>query len=574
MIKRLFCIALCLALMGSLFWVSYTTDDPMYGGVDTEEITDNTVGDTTEADRNTLTIWYADDALTDYLTGVALSYRQDKGIKVNIELKDGVEFIEEINAVSACEAQDREEAMPDLYITSHDNLLKAYLSGIAAVITDPAGVVVPELFPDTALNAVSCYDNYVAYPLYYETNFLLYNKTYMASIAQSKMEAESDLIEGNEAQEKADSGDVPKEDITKQSDDDKNDDNKPEDKNSDDKNKEDKTDAEKTENAGDAASADNAKDNENEDAGKTEDGGDFGELIEEESDPMGNEDMVADEEVLNRLATMIPETLDDIMTFANNYDAPEAVESVFKWDVTDIFYNYFFVGNYMDVGGVHGDNAAVFNIYNSQAVECLKKYQEMNQFFSIDTAVDNYDKILKDFIDGKMVFTVATTDAIEKIHTAKNNGEFEFEYGVSTLPDISSLLKARGLSVTDVVAINGYSIKQAAANEFATYLVNYKADDLYKKSGKVSCAKNVEYEDGQIMNVMAEYEKSMPLPKMVEASNYWVQLEIALTKIWKGADPDETLKELSDTMGAQIEEIRANLPVQESFNAGGGKFVQ
>ena len=72
---------------------------------------------------------------------------------------------------------------------------------------------------------------------------------------------------------------------------------------------------------------------------------------------------------------------------------------------------------------------------------------------------------------------------------------------------------------------------------------------------------------------MDEYERSVPLPKMVEAANYWVQLEIAFTKVWNGADPDETLKELSDTIGAQIEEIRANLPTQESFNAGAGAFV-
>jgi maltose-binding protein MalE len=94
------------------------------------------------------------------------------------------------------------------------------------------------------------------------------------------------------------------------------------------------------------------------------------------------------------------------------------------------------------------------------------------------------------------------------------------------------------------------------------------------KSGKVSCCKSVEFEDAEIANIMAEYEKSMPLPKMVEASNYWVQLEIAFTKVWNGADPDETLKELSDTIGAQIEKIKANLPTQESFTAGGGKFVE
>ena len=525
MIKRFICAVLVLALAGSLWLVAYSSDDPMYSN----NVDDKTISAEGEAedeaafvDDGSLTLWYTDESLTDYLTSVALSFQQDQGIKVNIVLKDGVMFLESINDSSLQDPSDRTEPMPDMYITSHDNLLKAYLAGLASQISDPAQVVTEEMYPLTSINAVTCYDHLVAYPLYYETNFFLYNKTYMASIAQNRIEAEADLAEGEEATRELEENGSP--------------DEAPEEIEAD---------------AVDEAAEDY-----------------------DSSNPMGEEDSTADQEVLERLATMIPQTIEDIKTFANNYDAPEAVESVFKWDVTDIFYNYFFVGNYMDVGGAHGDNASIFNIYNSQAVECLRAYQAMNQFFSIDPKVDNYSNILQDFIDGKMVFTVATTDAIARIHEAKNRGEFDFEYGVSTLPDISSLLKARGLSVTDAVVINGYSEKKDAANRMATYIANYKASDLYMRSGKVSCCKSVEYEDSEIANIMAEYEKSMPLPKMVEASNYWVQLEIAFTKVWKGADPDETLRELSDTIGAQIEEIKANLPTQESFGAGAGAYIK
>lgn len=524
MLRRWIAAILVLALAGSLWYVAKNYDEQ-----EAAEVSENTP---LVADDGSLTLWYSDESLTDYLSGVALTYQQDHGTKVNLVLKDGVQFLEAINGISLADPMTRTEAMPDLYITSHDNLLRAYLSGLASIISDPAEVVTPEMYPQTALNAVSCYDHYVAYPLYYETNFFLYNKTYMASIAQNRIEAEADMEAGEEATKELAENGAPEESKEIETTDDKKDEGE------------------------EGAS----------DTGEMEEG--------EEENPMGEEDATADAEVLERLATMIPQTIEDIKTFANNYDAPEAVESVFKWDVSDIFYNYFFVGNYMDVGGPNGDNASIFNIYNKQAVECLSAYQAMNQFFSIDTKVDNYDNILQDFIDGKMVFTVATTDAIARIHTAQRNGEFNFEYGVSTLPDISSLLKARGLSVTDAVAINGYSEKKDEANKLATYICNYKASDLYMKSGKVSCCKNVEYEDAEIANIMNEYEKSMPLPKMVEASNYWVQLEIAFSKVWNGGDPDEVLKELSDTIGAQIEEIKANLPTQESFNAGAGNFVK
>ncbi len=539
MLKRFICAMIIVALASSIWYVAYTTDDPDFSQKSPEDVSEEGEGTEGEAgstenipaaDRDALTLWYTDETLTDYLQSVALSYQHDKGVKVNIVLRDGVSFLEDINAASVGANAASGDVMPDLYITSHDSLLRAYLSGLASIITDPDGVVIPSMFPETAIDAVTCYDHAVAYPLYYETNFFLYNKTYMASIAQNKIEADADMTMAEEATEELLENGAPTEEAEE-------------------------------------VSAEDTSDGE--DTGSEEDS-----ETSEEENPMGEEDQVADAAVLEKLATMIPQTIEDIKTFANNYDAPEAVESVFKWDVTDIFYNYFFVGNYMEVGGPHGDNAAIFNIYNSQAVECLRAYQGMNQFFSIDPKVDNYDNILQDFIDGKMVFTVATTDAIARIHEAKNRGEFDFEYGVCTLPDISSLLKARGLSVTDAVAINGYSDKKADANMLATYLVNNKVSDLYLRSGKVACNKTVKYDDPEIANIMDEYKKSVPLPKMVEAANYWVQLEIAFMKVWEGSDPDETLKELSDTIGAQIEEIRASLPTQESFNAGAGNFIR
>ncbi|MCR5301840.1 MAG: sugar ABC transporter substrate-binding protein [Lachnospiraceae bacterium] len=560
MFKRWICAILVAALALSLWYVAYTTDDPMYERAsETDEATeegepgqqaDSAQNIPAYTDDGSLTIWYTDDALTEYLSSVALSFQQDNDIKVNVVKKDGVQFLEAINADSVGNGV-RTEAPCDLYITSHDNLLRAYLSGLASEITDPENVINISNYPQTALNAVTCYDHFVAYPLYYETNFFLYNKTYMASIAQNRIEADADLIEGEEATRQLEEEGAPKEVAKEISTDDGDD-------------KEDgKEDDDKDEADGDKQSEEEGTDTEE------------GDMTEADlEDPMGNEDAVADPEVLEKLATMIPSTIEDIKTFANNYDAPEAVESVFKWDVSDIFYNYFFVGNYMDVGGEHGDNASAFNIYNSQAVECLRAYQTMNQFFSIDTKVDNYNNILQDFIDGKMVFTVATTDAIARIHDAQKNGEFDFEYGICALPDITDLLKARGLSVTDAVAVNGYSSKKDDANRLAEYIVYDKASDLYMKSGKVSCCKTVEYEDSEISNIMEEYEKSMPLPKMVETSNYWVQLEIAFTRVWNGQDPEEILKELSDTIGGQIEKIKANLPTQESFNAGGAGLIQ
>lgn len=481
-----------------------------------------------------LILWYTDEALTDYLMSMSLAFQEEHDIKVSPILVSGVEYLEQINAASV-QGKDA----PDLYITSNDNLMKAYLAGLATKIEDAGKTVIPQYYPQTALHAVGCDGALVAYPFYYETNFFLYNKTFMADLAKQTIETEADQAAAEEAMETLATEGEPATQA------------------------EEIDTAEQTE----AAASDETADTESTTAGETGAEGTAEAGVDEESYGLSAE-------VLQQMSTMIPSTIEDILAFADNYDAPETVEYVFKWDVSDIFYNYFFVGNYIDVGGENGDNNANFNIFNQETIDCLQVYQDLNQFFSIDTKEVTYDSILQEFIEGKTVFTVATTDAIPKIEEAKAAGNFNYEYGVGVLPDLSTKLKSRGLSVTSAVAVNGYSDRKADANAFAQYLTYENLDTLYSRSGKIACRYDVEYDNPEISNTMLEYQKSVSLPKMIEASNFWVQLEIAFTKVWTGSDPEEELRALSELIGSQIDEIGYTIPAQESISAGADDAVK
>lgn len=265
------------------------------------------------------------------------------------------------------------------------------------------------------------------------------------------------------------------------------------------------------------------------------------------------ETFTADEAQLQeRIEAMIPATIDDILTFANSYDAPEQVEAVFKWDVADIFYNYFFVGNYIDVGGPTGDNTEKIDIYNLDSIKCLMAYQDLNQFFSIDPEEVDYDSVVREFIEGKLVFTVATTDIVAKIEEAKKNGEFPYEYGVTNIPNINEELQTKSLSVTNAVVVNGYSQKKDIANEFAAYLTVDRAQNLYERTGRMPARKGVTFTSPQAEAFGREYELSVPIPKMMATSNYWVQMEIAFTRIWSGDGVSDTLKALSEKIMTQV----------------------
>ncbi len=245
----------------------------------------------------------------------------------------------------------------------------------------------------------------------------------------------------------------------------------------------------------------------------------------------------------------LPSTIGELLNIADTYEVPEGVEGVMEWDVSDIFYNYWVVGNYMIVGGDAGDDKANIQINNTETIQCLETYEALNQFFFIESDKVTYDGVVQDFIDGKIVFTIGTTDIVKRLEDAKAEGSFAYEYGLITMPDVSDELKSRSLSVTNVVAVNGYSAKKELANRFAAYLTDEYAGSLYERSGKVPANSEANAMNEPLRVFAMEYGKSIPMPKMMETANFWMRLEILFSKVWNGADVPEQVAELEAGMG-------------------------
>jgi maltose-binding protein MalE len=427
----------------------------------------------------TLHIWYTDEALTDYLSSMAVRFNEENGVRVIPVLQSGLEFLEQIN-----EASLTNEDTPDLYIASNDIMEKAYLAGLATEIFDDDAVVSTDNFPESAIYAVTYQQKLLGYPFYYETSALLYNKTYLEDMAKTQITEE---LEGTTGEEE---------------------------------------DEEETSQTQEEAGED------------TEDTG------------LSDEEMAA--LVEERLPSLIPTTFDELEEFAENYDAPENVEAVFKWDVSDIFYNYFFVGNYINVGGSCGDDTGTIDIYNENAIKALQVYQDLSQYFAIDADEVTYDSAIEEFMAGKIVMTTATTDIVQKLEEARENGEFAYDYGIATIPDLNEEMSTKGLSVTSTIYVNGYSSLKEEANQFAAYLVENTEEDLYTAAGKVSANKNISYENQNLNIFMDEYEDSVPMPKMMATSNFWVKMEIIFSNVWDGSSVNDELKSLSEEIKSQI----------------------
>lgn len=436
-------------------------------------------------ETQTITLWYTDAALTEYLNSAALTFYEREGVRVEPVLRSGLEYIEEINEASVRPVT--ELTAPDLYIAGADSLEKAAMAGLVRRPEDPEHILNDFNFPSNALDAVTYHGQIYAYPFYFDTAFLLYNQTYLSQMAETALRSE---LAGTAEEENADD---------------------------------------------DAAM-------------------EMQEMAEEVGVPEGFTEEEWQQKIAERTKEMIPSSIEDIMELATDTAAPEGMENFFLWDVSDIYYNYFFTGAYMDVGGSFGDNPGILDICNEDTVQCMTVYQGLHEFFSIESKESSYESVLQQFLEGKTLFTIATTDALSTLKRLCDNGEFVYGYGVAPLPGVDNAHIARGLSETSCIVVNGYSEQGESADLFAEYLMYDMTDSLYDRTGKLPCVGSLAEDILSAEDVVRMiYRDSVSLPKLLQLSNFWAELEQAYTRVWDGEDPKEELEMLDAQMRSQLE---------------------
>ena len=100
--------------------------------------------------------------------------------------------------------------------------------------------------------------------------------------------------------------------------------------------------------------------------------------------------------------------------------------------------------------------------------------------------------------------------------------------------------------------MNGYSKHKDAVKEVVEYLVSEVGNELYEKTGKLLARIKEQYQNENMAMYALNYAESVPIPKMVETSNFWVELEICFAKVWDGADANAELKALSEQIKTQL----------------------
>lgn len=242
------------------------------------------------------------------------------------------------------------------------------------------------------------------------------------------------------------------------------------------------------------------------------------------------------------VVTEVPVMFDDVIDFSNNMsDAVDGkLENVLMWDVNKLMYSYGFAGNYIQYGGEDGDNAKVKDFTNTEINKAMAYFKNLNQIFYIDTDHVSNDMVLEKFAQGKIAFTIFNTEGMNKIDSIEGASPYQ----IMVYPDMNKELKTKTMAVTNVLVANQFSKNPDVAKSVANYLSYEYAQEMYKDTGFMSSRKDIKYDDVRMDVLLAQYEKSTNLPKLMEAGDYAAKLEKILTIIWNGGDVEGNMKSL------------------------------
>lgn len=239
----------------------------------------------------------------------------------------------------------------------------------------------------------------------------------------------------------------------------------------------------------------------------------------------------------------------DFMT-EENAALYENMQTFLKWDVLNLFYNYSFVGDGLNLGGANRDDRTIVDINNEQVIKALTFYKQLNQSLYFDASEVEYHQLIQDFLEGKILYTIGGTESLRVLEAS------EADYGIAVIPPLTEGVNSQGISTNYVAVVNPYANDLEAAEALARFVSDGYAANCYSLSGKLPSKRLDSYPVEEFVHVMEAYEASAQMPKLMDTTNFWVELEVVMNNIWK-AEMDEEEAEAGLTDSSQAEDTGA-----------------
>lgn len=273
-----------------------------------------------------------------------------------------------------------------------------------------------------------------------------------------------------------------------------------------------------------------------------------------------------------------PASIDDILTFLDEYEDTGSTKAVFRWDVADPYINSMFIGSYANLFGNDGDQSSEFQVNNEQCVAAMEYFQSLSAYLWMNKGNISHDTIMNRIKDGTLVLGLCKSDILPTLYEMaaanqadsteeesnetqdqEEDGQEESEpdvtdYQISYVPSLTAELSSTTFSTTYGAFINPYGKSTVLGNMFALYLSYGCAEKQFAGNGKLPVINRKDNFDSMQAVLYAQYLNSEPVPKVMVLGDYLTESGIVFDAIWSGKDAKEQLDSLQEVMQQKINE--------------------
>lgn len=261
-----------------------------------------------------------------------------------------------------------------------------------------------------------------------------------------------------------------------------------------------------------------------------------------------------------------PASIDDILTFLDEYEDTGSTKAVFRWDVADPYINSMFIASYANLFGDKGDTSSEFKVNDANSIAAMEYFQSLSAYLWMDKSNISHDTVMHRIKDGTLVLGLCKSDILPTLYemqstekkaesgTEEDSDENKdaTDYQVSYVPSLTAELSSTTFSTTYGAFINPYGRDTALGNMFSLFLSYECADSQYSGNGKLPVINQKEKFDNMQEVIYAQYLNSKPIPKVMVLGDYLTESGIAFDAIWDGKDAKEQLDWLQNTMEQKI----------------------
>lgn len=216
-----------------------------------------------------------------------------------------------------------------------------------------------------------------------------------------------------------------------------------------------------------------------------------------------------------------PESLQAIIDYSDENEPDENVQYLLEWDAYDPFFGFLFVSESVVL---NTDGIGVLEASYDEALleQSLLFLEESLASFSLPLDTVTEESVILDVLNGVTLCAIVDSDAMVEL--------YDSPYDIAQFPRLNEELDAQSAALTDMIIVNDYTEKRAAASDFAKYLTLDNYGSVWEMTGHYP----VQLQPGgdtKARVAYQAYEKAIPAPNSQDAGGFWIHIKDIVTEV-------------------------------------------